>query len=107
VVEAARAAKAGIWDADATTTGAQVSSLAALDEELVIMPKLFRRLVDYLALGAGDIWLAGFGAFLAARDDRLFVISEAHATGLDNLVEVSGQTVRLSHPPEDLIFLEA
>jgi endonuclease YncB( thermonuclease family) len=106
-VKAARAAKTGIWDADATTAGAQVTSLAALDDELVIMPKLFRRLVDYLALGADGISLAGFGAFLAARDDRLFIISDRHATGLDNIVEVSGQTVRLSHPPDDLIFLEA
>ncbi len=106
-VEQARSAKTGIWDADATTTGAELTSLAALDERLVIMPKLFRRLVDYLALGAGSISLAGFGAFLATRDDRLFVVSEGHATGFDNIVEVSGQTVRLSHPPEDLIFIEA
>jgi uncharacterized protein (DUF952 family) len=106
-VEQARGAKAGVWDADATTAGAQVTGLAALDDELVILPKLFRRLVDYLALGAGSISLGGFGAFLAARDDRLFVISEGHATGFDNVTQVSGQTVRLTHPPEDLIFIEA
>ncbi len=106
-VEQARGAKTGIWDADATTTGAEVTGLAALDDELVILPKLFRRLVDYLALGAGSISLAGFVAFLAARDDRLFIISEGHATGLDNIAEVNGQTVRLTHPPEDLIFIEA
>jgi endonuclease YncB( thermonuclease family) len=106
-VEQARAAKTGIWEADATTAGAEVTSLAELDEQLVIMPKLFRRLVDYLALGAGSISLAGFGAFLAARDDRLFIISEGHATGFDNIALVSGQTVRLTHPPDDLIFIEA
>jgi hypothetical protein len=78
-----------------------------LDDQLVILPKLFRRLIDYLALGAGDISLAGFLAFLATRDDRLFVISQAHATGLDNITQVDGQTVRLLHPPDDLIFIEA
>jgi hypothetical protein len=75
-----------------------------LDDQLVILPELFRRLVDYLALGAGDISLAGFLAFLASFDDRLFVISDAHATGLDNITRVDGQTVRLLHPPDDLIF---
>jgi len=35
------------------------------------------------------------------------VISDGHATGLDNITQVDGQTVRLTHPPEDLIFLEA
>jgi endonuclease YncB( thermonuclease family) len=106
-VNQARTDQQGVWEDDATTSGATITSLEALDDQLVILPKLFRRLVDYLALGAGDISLAGFLAFLASRDDRLFVISEAHATGLDNITRVEGQTVRLLHPPDDLIFIEA
>jgi endonuclease YncB( thermonuclease family) len=103
----ARTDQRGVWADDATTSGATIASLEALDDQLVILPKLFRRLVDYLALGDGDISLAGFLAFLASRDDRLFVISEAHATGLDNITRVEGQSVRMLHPPDDLIFLEA
>ncbi len=72
----------------------------------MIVPKLFRRLIDYLALGNGNPSLDGFTAFLTVRNDRLFVISEAHATGLDTITTVTGQTVKLTHPPEDLIFLE-
>jgi hypothetical protein len=68
-----------------------------LNKQLVILPKLFRRLIDYLALGAGNIAMDGFLAFLASHDDRLFVISEAHATGLDNITRVDNQTVRLLH----------
>jgi uncharacterized protein (DUF952 family) len=103
----ARTDRTGVWADDATTSGATITSLAALNDQLVILPKLFRRLVDYLALSAGDISMDGFLAFLASRDDRLFVISEAHATGLDNITRVDGQTVRLLHPPDDLIFVEA
>jgi endonuclease YncB( thermonuclease family) len=103
----ARTDQRGVWEDDATTSGATITSLEALNEQLVILPKLFRRLVDYLALGAGDISLAGFLAFLASRDDRLFVIPDGHATGLDNINRVEGQTVRLLHPPQDLIFIEA
>jgi endonuclease YncB( thermonuclease family) len=104
--QAARAAGSGVWNGDATTSGATVTSLADLDDHIVLLPKLFRRLVDYLALGAGDVSLDRFGAFLAARDDRLFVISEGHATGLDTITAVSGQKIRLTHPPEDLVFIE-
>jgi endonuclease YncB( thermonuclease family) len=106
-VNKARSDRAGVWEGDATTSGATINTLEELDNELVILPKLFRRLVDYLALGAGDISLNGFLAFLASRDDRLFVISQAHATGLDNICQVDNQTVRLTHPPDDLIFIEA
>jgi hypothetical protein len=105
--QAARTAGGGIWAGDATTDGATVTAAADLDEKLMILPKLFRRLVDYLALGNGDPSLDGFTTFLAARNDRLFVISEAHATGLDTITTVTGQTVTLTHPPEDLIFIEA
>jgi endonuclease YncB( thermonuclease family) len=103
----ARSDRSGVWADDATTSGATITSLEALDDQLVLLPKLFRRLIDYLALGAGSVALDGFLGFLASRDDRLYVISEAHPTGLDNITQVDGQTVRLLHPPDDLIFLEA
>jgi len=102
----ARAAKAGVWAADATTSGATIQALDDLTDRLVIMPKLFRRLAEYFALGAGDVSLAGFPAFMASHNDRLYVISDAHATGFDNVVEVEGQTVRLTHDITDLIFVE-
>lgn len=73
----------------------------------MILPKLFRRLVDYLALGAGSLDLAGFGAFLAARNDRVIVLSTGQATGLDTVVTVDGQTVTMTRPPEDFMFVEA
>ena len=102
----ARAAKAGVWASDATTSGATIQTLADLTDRLVIMPKLFRRLAEYFALGAGDVSLAGFLAFLASHDDRIYVISDAHATGFDTVVAVDGQTVRLTHDITDLIFVE-
>ena len=45
---------------------AAVTSLEALNDELVIMPELFRGLVDHLTLGAGDMSLDGFLASLSA-----------------------------------------
>jgi endonuclease YncB( thermonuclease family) len=105
--QAARKAGYGVWAGDTTTSGATITSLDDLDDHVVILPKVFRRLVDYLALGAGNVSLDRFTNFLATRNDRLFVISEAHATGLDTITAVAGQKLRLTHPPEDLIFIEA
>ena len=51
----ARTGQRDVWEDDATTRGATITSLEALNDQLVILPKLFRRLIDYLALGAGDI----------------------------------------------------
>ena len=96
-----------MWAQDVTTSGATITAVADLDERLVLLPKLYRRLADYFALGAGNSDLDGFQEFLATRNDRLFIISDAHATGLDTVVEVDDQTVRLTRLPEDLIFIEA
>jgi endonuclease YncB( thermonuclease family) len=101
-----RADARGIWGHDLTQAGVTVDSLATLTDSAVILPKLFRRLADYLAINNGDVSLDGLPAYLATRDDRLFIISTGRATGFDNVIDVDGQTVKLTHPPEDLVFIE-
>jgi hypothetical protein len=69
---------------------------------------VFRRLAEYLTLDEPDsVDLAGFPAFLAAKDDRLFTVPAGQATGFDTLASVQGQTVTLTLPPEQIVFLEA
>jgi endonuclease YncB( thermonuclease family) len=103
----ARAARDGVFAHDLTQSGVTVESLATLTDEAVILPKLFRRLADYLHLNGDDPSLAGFAAFLAQQDDAVWVLSTGEKkANLDSLVEVSGQTVRLTRPPEDLVFEE-
>lgn len=105
---AARSAAQGVWANDVTTSGFELHDRSQLQEELVILPKLFRRLADYLSLdGTGGVDLSGFAAFLGARNDLLFTVPDGHATNLATLVEVSGQRVRLTVPPERIVFLEA
>lgn len=103
---AARAKKLGVWAKDATLPGFRLSSRAQLSDEVVLLPKLFRRLAEYLS-GTSDVSLTGFGAFLAAHHDRLFTVPDGHATELDTLVEVKRQTLRLTVAPEQIVFLEA
>ena len=103
----ARAGQRGLWAVDTTEAGFTVEDLATLTDQVVILPKLFRRLVDYLAINDGDPSLAGFGDYLATVNDRLIIASTAAVTGFDNVLQIDGQTVRMIHPPEDLIFIES
>ena len=61
----------------------------------MILPKLFRRLAEYLTLDeTGGVDLTGFPAFLAPQATGSSPSPLVHATTLDTLVQVSGSTLR-------------
>jgi hypothetical protein len=101
-----RQRRRGIWPADATMSGFEVTSVDDLTERFVILPKLFRRLLDYLALNDGDISLGGFRSYVEQRDDRLVIVPSGHVTGFDYVINVQGQRVALTEPPDNLVFME-
>ncbi|KOG41706.1 hypothetical protein [Streptomyces resistomycificus] len=103
VTKEAREAGRGLWPSDVTTTGAKITGLASVTDDVVLLPKLFRRLVDYLRLGMP---LPCFPAYLAGGGDRFSVLSTGErCVGLHRVVETTnGATVRMTHPPEDLLF---
>ncbi|MGW8379591.1 nuclease [Streptomyces sp. ODS28] len=105
-VHQAQEAGKGLWPEDVTERGAKVQGIASLTDSDVILPKLFRRLADYLALNDGDASLDGFKSYLEQRGDRLFIISNGQSTGFGTVVDVTGDTVRLNRPPTDLVFEE-
>jgi endonuclease YncB( thermonuclease family) len=98
----ARAANAGVWAQDRTNAGFDVNGIQSITDQHVILPKLFRRLAEYLQ-GGGN--LNGFLDFLELKDDGVTVLSPtAHFTHLDDLIEINGNTVRMTEPPENLMF---
>ena len=104
---AARQAGKGVWEHDGTLPGFRLRSRGQLTDQLVILPKLFRRLAEYLTLDAPkNVSLAGFPAFLQAGNDQLYTVPAGQATQLDTLVERRGQTLRLLLPPEQIVFIE-
>jgi hypothetical protein len=103
-VDEARRERLGIWAEDLTNTGFIFKALASITEQNVILPKLFRRLVEFTE--GGEVSLEGFVEWLEARYESVFIISEAHFTHFDTLVEVTGDQVRLLEPPENLVFME-
>ena len=103
---AARDAGKGVFASDRTQKGVEVKTLNTLTDDAVILPKLFRRLADYLHLNGDDPSLDGFLTFLSQQDEQLWVIPTGQHTGFDTVVGVSGQTVRLKRLPEELVFDE-
>ncbi|MFJ3788762.1 nuclease [Kitasatospora sp. NPDC090091] len=96
----------GLWALDVTVRGAKITGMDSITKEVVILPKLFRRLKDYFDLGSNA--LDHFPAFLAGAND-VFKINGAgpEIRGLHHILEITdGQTLRLLHPAEDLVFIE-
>ena len=61
---------------------------------------------DYLALNDGDLSLSGFRAYVEQRNDRMVILPAGQVTGFDFVIDVQGQRVRLTVPPENLVFME-
>ena len=104
----ARADAAGIWPrSTADPDGpADVANAAAL-RSLVLWPKLFRRLVPFLATGAAS--LDGFDAWLRSdpvnRDDALFLLDRLENGNLHDVVVARGRTVQMTAWPEDFVIM--
>lgn len=106
---AARAAQPplGIWSRAAAdpNQAAPVADASAL-EELVMWPKLFRRIVPYFAAGHRDF--DGFDAFLRAdpinRDDKLFLLDKLESGNMHDVVLGAGDHIQLTVFPERFII---
>ena len=107
VSRAARKGNKGIWarataDPDGPATVADLTSA----EQLVIWPKLFRRLVPYFATGAPD--LDGFDAWLRAdpvnRDDELLLLDRLERGNMHDVVVAAGDQLRMTVWPEDFVI---
>lgn len=101
VVEGARAAAAGVWGVDRTNAPFAVPHMGALTDELVILPKLFRRASVYLA-GAGTI--EGFKEAMEDSAEPVFDLRTRNFTHFDTFIEEDGERIHLLRRPEELVF---
>jgi hypothetical protein len=93
----------GIWPYDLTTNGFSVINLGTITNEVAILPKLFRRVVDYMGEGGN---IDGFIDHLRKGSEPLVKVAQVHFTRFDSIVEVKGDRVKLTESPENLIFLD-
>jgi hypothetical protein len=99
---AARQALREIWADDLTNAGFAVPNLSAITDQHVILPKLFRRLVEFLR-GGGT--LDRFKVFLEAKAEEIVILSTGHFTHFDTIIEVHNDTVRMTELPENVMFV--
>jgi len=102
-VAKARANGDGLWPHDKTTKGFPVSDLEAITKDVAIFPKLFRRIVEYMGDGGK---IDGFKEHLQSRCEPLVRIQQVHFTRLDAIVDAKEGSLKLSEPPENLIFMD-
>jgi endonuclease YncB( thermonuclease family) len=102
-VKAARSGGRGLWPEDRTGAGFDAKSLAVIIDQVPILPKLFRRLSDYMAAEGTAV---GFREALALGDDAVWDLRNQNLTHLDSFIEqAEGETViRMTRDPEELVF---
>ena len=107
IASLARAGDAGLW-AQATGTIDRAARITGLDmlQQLVIWPKLFRRLAPYFVLGNTNF--DGLDAWLRAdprnRDDRL-LLPTMELGNMHDLIVEDGDQIRLAYNTEDIIVV--
>ncbi|MFH7025910.1 MAG: thermonuclease family protein [Heteroscytonema crispum UTEX LB 1556] len=106
VAQKARNENKGLWKVDKTNAGFVLEELETITDNVVILPKLFRRLLGYLAINDGSVSLEGFTKYLESLNDKVIILPEGHVTGFDFVVKVDGQNIKLTSLPKDLVFLE-
>lgn len=105
LIRAARNKPGGLWKDDKTNKGGLASSIAAL-EDVVLFPKLFRRLINYYK--DGNHGLGKFETWLRAdkdRDDTLWIVSKGEQGNMHDIIQVNGNKIALRYPPEDIIIV--
>ncbi len=102
-VKNARQGKKGVWLYDKTNKGLDITSIKTVTDQEVIMPKLFRRIIDYIGNGGG---IEGFKEYLAMRPENVLNIKNSHFTHFDTFVEVTGKNVKVTVEPENLVFMQ-
>lgn len=109
-VQAAREERRGLWDSDASTDGAEWAGAGSLEAMPPFFPKLWRRLDTYSR--DPDVndpaKLDEFKEYLEfEKPERVFILSQARSTGLDNVVRVDGAKLSLLYVPDDLVVVSA
>lgn len=100
VVSRARKTKRGIWSIDKTSDFALLD-IRTLEEDILLVPKIFRRLVGFFNR------YSDFGKleeYMNKQRDNLVLWNGEKKRSLANLMTFSGRRIRMKTPIEDILF---
>lgn len=100
-VNKAKIQNLGIWKYDLTNKGFHVWDLFDEEKNIVILPKLFRRLVSYLEINQE---LEGFKHSVVKSEKVLILPSQTKKLFRDIIIQ-DNTIFKLSESPEDLVYL--
>ncbi|MBP6177850.1 MAG: hypothetical protein KA473_14815 [Anaerolineales bacterium] len=100
VVARARATKRGIWSID-KTADFTLLDLRTLQEDILLMPKLFRRLVGFFDNYADYEKLP---TYMAKQRDNLVLWDGTKKKSLADLMTITGRRLQMKTPVEDILF---
>jgi hypothetical protein len=100
VVARARTTKRGIWSID-KTADFTLLDIRTLQEDILVLPKIFRRLVGFFE-GYSDF--AKLSEYLKKQKDNLVLWDGTKKKSLADLMTIEGRTIRMKTPVEDILF---
>lgn len=96
----AREARVGLWALD-RTNGFDFWGEQTIQDDVIILPKLYRRLISFM-LARSDA--AELSDYLTRSSTRVLLRSTGQRTTLGKVTRVDGRHVGMTVPPEELIF---
>jgi endonuclease YncB( thermonuclease family) len=100
VVTRARKTKRGIWSID-RTSDFTLFDIRSLQEDILVLPKIFRRLVGFFD-GYSDF--NKLGDYMAKQKDNLVLWDGTKKKSLADLMKISGRRIQMKTPVEDILF---
>jgi endonuclease YncB( thermonuclease family) len=98
-VRSAKQSSSGYWPTDATISGVTITNANSLSSIKPIWPKIWRRLDEYLRTHQN---LDEFISWLEVKGERVDILPAMDQKGLDDIVKVEGNHIRLIEEPENL-----
>jgi endonuclease YncB( thermonuclease family) len=99
-ISRARKTKRGLWSID-RTSDFSLWDVRTLQEDILILPKLFRRLISFMD-GYADF--DQLEAFMKKQRDNLQLWDGTKKRSLADLMKFSGRRMQMKTPVEDILF---
>lgn len=97
--------KMGVWGVDGTNSFFKVKTLKDISDSIVLMPKVFRRLVDYLKKH-NKFDPVDFVQKLSEREEKVLLVNILHFTYFHKLYQIeNNDKLKMVQNPENLVFL--